>query len=169
MVEEVFEVSKAASGALELHRVRLDLRRLLEQTLADMAEVVEGSPLTLRKELPTDPVFILGDGDRLYRVFQNLIQNAVQYALPGTRVYLRLWTEGDWAQVTLRNIAREELPVGLDFTERFVRGDKSRTDGGSGLGLAIARTFTEACGGRFQVEVDDDRFTARTSLPLAAD
>lgn len=169
MVEEVFEVSKAASGALELHPVRLDLRRLLEQTLADMAEVVAGSPLTLRKELPADPVFILGDGDRLYRVFQNLIQNAVQYALPGTRVYLRLWTEGDWAQVTLRNIAREELPAGMDFTERFVRGDKSRTNGGSGLGLAIARTFTEACGGRFQVEVDDDRFTARTSLPLAAD
>ena len=169
MVEEVFEVSKAASGALELHRVRLDLRRLLEQTLADMAEVVESSSLTLRKELPDGPVFILGDGDRLYRVFQNLIQNAVQYALPGTRVYLRLWTEGDWAQVTLRNIAREELPAGVDFTERFVRGDKSRTDGGSGLGLAIARTFTEACGGRFQVEVDDDRFTAKTSLPLAPD
>ena len=169
MVEEVFEVSKAASGAMEVRRERLDLRRLLEQTLADMAGGVADSGLTFRSDLPAGPVWILGDGDRLYRVFQNLIQNALQYALPGSRVYLRLNVQGDWAQATLHNIAREELPAGVDFTERFVRGDKSRTDGGSGLGLAIARTFTEACGGRFQVEVDDDRFTARTSLPLAAE
>ena len=167
MVGEVFEVSKAASGALEVKLERLDLRRLLEQTLADMAEPMAASALTFRTNLPPAPVYITGDGDRLYRVFQNLLQNALQYALEGTRVYLRVTVEEGWAQVSLRNTAREELPQGVDFTERFVRGDASRTGGGSGLGLAIASTFVQACGGRFAVETEDDRFTARTWLPLA--
>ena len=169
MVGEVFEVSKAASGALEVRLERLDLRRLLEQTLADMADPIAGSALTFRAALPAEPVYVTGDGDRLYRVFQNLIQNVLQYALEGTRVYLRLRTEGDWAQVSLSNTAREELPQGVDFTERFVRGDASRTDGGSGLGLAIASTFVQACGGRFAVETQDDHFTVRIWLPLSGE
>ena len=167
MVKDVFEVSKAASGNLPVKWERLDLGKLLRQTLADMAEAVEQSGLSLKTQIPASPVPVTADGDRLYRVFQNLIQNALQYALPGSRVYLTLTLEGGKAVTTVKNISRDELPAGVDFTERFVRGDESRTDGGSGLGLSIARTFTEACGGLFRVEVDADLFTAAVILPLA--
>ena len=110
---------------------------------------------------------IVADGNRLYRVFQNLLQNALQYALPGSRVYLDLTTQNGRAEASLRNTSREELPSGVDFTARFVRGDKSRTDGGSGLGLSIAQSFTEACGGTFRIETVADLFTAVVTFPLA--
>ena len=165
MVQEVFDVSKAASGELDLRWERLDLAKLLRQTLADLEEPVADSGLVFRTEIPTEDTPVRADGDRLYRVFQNLIQNALQYALPGSRVYLRLMADGDRVRVLVQNISREELPQDLDFTGRFVRGDASRTDGGSGLGLAIAKSFTEACGGRFCVRTEADLFTAEVDLP----
>lgn len=109
---------------------------------------------------------IAADGDRLYRVFQNLIGNALKYSLEGSRIYLELTVADGQAAAVLRNTSREELPNGVDLTERFVRGDESRTDGGSGLGLSIARTFTEACGGTFSVQTQADLFTASVSFPL---
>ncbi len=167
MVRDVFEVSKAASGSLSVRLERLDLGKLLRQTLADMGEAIDRSGLSLKTQLPEEAVPVTADGDRLYRVFQNLIQNALQYALPGSRVYLTLRAVDGMAAASLKNISRDELAPGVDFTERFVRGDESRTDGGSGLGLSIARTFTEACGGTFSVETDADLFTAVVALPLA--
>ena len=166
MVQEVFEISKAASGDLPVSLGRLDLAKLLRQTLADMDEAVSASGLTFRTDLPEAPVPISADGDKLYRVFQNLLQNALQYALEGSRVYISLRAEGGAALAEVKNTSREELPAGVDFTERFVRGDESRTDGGSGLGLAIASSFTRACGGRFRVVCDADLFTARVEFPL---
>ena len=112
-------------------------------------------------------MWITADGDRLYRVFQNLLQNALQYALAGSRVYVSLEVREGWAEASVKNTSREELPAGVDFTARFVRGDASRTDGGSGLGLSIASSFTEACGGAFRVETVADLFTAVVSFPLA--
>ena len=99
-------------------------------------------------------------------MFQNLIGNALKYSLAGSRAYLELTVEDGRATAALRNTSRDELPRGVDFTERFVRGDKSRTDGGSGLGLSIASTFTEACGGTFSVRTEADLFTALVSFPL---
>ena len=167
MVQDVFEVSKAASNQLPVDLERLDLAKLLWQTLADMADPIEQSGLTLRTDLPEGEVPVVADGKRLYRVFQNLIQNALQYSLPGTRIYLTLKAEQGRAEASLRNTSRQELPAGVDFTARFVRGDASRTDGGSGLGLSIARSFTEACGGTLAVETVADLFTVRVSFPLA--
>ena len=167
MVQDVFEVSKAASGQLPVRLERLDLGKLIWQTLADMAESIEQSPVRIREELPETPVPILADGQRLYRVFQNLIQNALQYSLPGSRVYLRLEAEGGCAAASIRNTSREELDPAADFTGRFVRGDRSRTDGGSGLGLSIARSFTEACGGKLRVKTDGDQFTVVVEFPLS--
>ena len=167
MVQDVFEVSKAASGELPLRLERLDLCRLLAQTLADMDEAITQSGLQLRTTLPGAPVWITADGDRLYRVFQNLLQNALQYALAGSRVYVSLEVQAGWAEASIKNTSREELPAGVDFTARFVRGDTSRTDGGSGLGLAIASSFAAACGGSLLVETDADLFTARVRFPLA--
>lgn len=165
MVQDVFEVSKAASGELPLRLERLDLTRLLDQTLADMDEAIRESGLTFRVTLPSNPVWITADGDRLYRVFQNLIQNALRYSLEGSRVYVTLEAMEGRAVARLKNTSRDELPSGVDFTARFVRGDASRTDGGSGLGLAIASSFTAACGGALRVETDADLFTVEVTFP----
>ena len=113
--------------------------------------------------------------DRLYRVFQNLLDNALRYALEGSRVYLTLKTAErpeetpGQAEVSVRNTSRTELPEGVDFTARFVRGDASRTDGGSGLGLSIVKSFVEACGGEFRVETVADLFTAIVTFPMEGD
>ena len=173
MVQDVFEVSKAAADQLPVTLERLDLGKLLRQTLADQDGPIQKSGLTFTVDLPPEPLMIDADGKRLYRVFQNLLDNALRYALPGSRVYLTLKTAeraaetAGLAQVSIRNTSRNELPEGVDFTARFVRGDGSRTDGGSGLGLSIASSFTEACGGTFQVETVADLFTAVVTFPLA--
>ncbi len=167
MVQDVFEISKAASGQLPVEIKEIDLAKLLRQTLADMGEAIEASSLLLKTALPEEPVKIQADGQRLYRVFQNLIQNALQYSLEGSRIYLSLTVKENTAAAVIKNISRSELPADIDFTERFTRGDNSRTDGGSGLGLSIARSFTEACGGTFQVHTDADLFAVTVIFPLS--
>ncbi len=109
------------------------------------------------------------DGQRLYRVFQNLLQNALRYSLEGSRVYLSLTEEDGRAVARIKNTSGVELSDGKDFTERFVRGDASRTDGGSGLGLSIAKSFTEVCGGKLTVETDADLFTVTVSFPIGGE
>jgi signal transduction histidine kinase len=165
MVQDVFAVSKAASGELPMHMEELDFGKLLLQTMADMDEQIKNSSISFRTELPEEPVMITADGQRMYRVFQNLFQNALKYSLDGSRVYVTLKTDGTMAIASVKNTSHLELEKDKDFTERFVRGDKSRTDGGSGLGLSIAQSFTEACGGQFTIEFDADLFIVRVAFP----
>ncbi len=167
LVQDVVEVSKAASGQLPVKLERLDYARLLRQTLADMAQAIDNSGLTLRPSIPDGEVPITADSDRLYRVFQNLIGNALKYSLAGSRVYLTLTVAEGQATATVRNTSAAELKPGADYTARFVRGDESRTDGGSGLGLSIADSFTRACGGQLTVTTEADLFTACVVFPVA--
>lgn len=164
IVQDVFEVSKAASGQLLVNMEDLDLGKLLRQTLADMDTQIEMSGLTMKTSIPEEPVMIRADGQRLYRVFQNLIQNALKYSLQGSRIFLTLADSEETSVVCIKNISGMELNDTIDFAERFVRGDASRTDGGSGLGLSIAKSFTEACGGSLQIEVNADLFTVTVSF-----
>ena len=164
MVQDVFAVSKAASGELPMQMEALDFGKLLLQTIADMEEQIGGSAVTFRTQMPDTPVMILADGQRMYRVFQNLFQNAIKYSLDGSRVYVTLKTDGALAIASVKNTSRMELEKGRDFVERFARGDASRTDGGSGLGLSIAQSFTEACGGEFFWETDADLFVVKVSF-----
>lgn len=165
MVQDVFEVSKAASGQLPVQMELLDLGKLLRQTIADMAGAIDDGPVTLKTSIPSEPVMIYADGQRLYRVFQNLLQNALSYSLEGSRVFLTLKSDGTTAVASMQNTSRSELAPDVDFTERFKRGDASRTDGGSGLGLSIAKSFTEACGGAFKVETIADLFVVTVEFP----
>lgn len=166
MIQDIFEVSKAVSGNIELQLEPLDLGKLLRQTLADMNEDITASPLIFRVDIPEHPVMITADGRRLYRVFQNLISNALRYSLEGTRVFISLTDQGGQACAVLKNISKYELDGSIDITERFVRGDAARTTSGSGLGLSIAKSFAEACGGTFSVSADADLFTAQVIFPL---
>ncbi len=169
IVQDVFAVSQAASGELSVELKVLDYTKLLHQTLADMQEQILKAPATVKAELPPQPVRIRADGSRLYRVFQNLLQNALQYSLEGSRIYVTLQEEGGYAFACVKNTSRQELRNGADFTERFVRGDESRTDGGAGLGLSIAKSFTEACGGTFALETDADLFAVTVGFAVVLD
>lgn len=166
MVQDIFEVSKASTGNIELHLEPLILQRLIQQTLADMEEAVAASHLSLRLDLPEEPVYILTDGNRMYRVFQNLFRNALQYSLEGSRVFLQLSVKDGAALTQVKNTSRFALDNLPDVTERFVRGDESRSTDGSGLGLSIAKSFTEACGGTFSVSTDADLFCASITFPV---
>lgn len=112
---------------------------------------------------------VSADGQRMYRVFQNLIGNALKYSLEGSRVYITLREEKELAVASIKNTSSQELNPETDFAERFTRGDQSRTDGGSGLGLSIAKSFTEACGGSFRLEIIADLFVVTVALPLEFD
>lgn len=172
IVQDVFEVSKATSGQLPIQMEVLDMGKLLRQTLADMNVQIAQSSFTMKLTIPETPMPVLADGQRLYRVFQNLLQNALHYSLEGSRIYLTLAEEMEYIVVRMKNTSSVELKSAKDFTERFVRGDESRTDGGSGLGLSIAKSFTQACGGELTVETDADLFTVTVffqkakSLPI---
>lgn len=168
MVQDVFELSKATSGNLPVEKTVLDLAKLLKQTLADMDERITESTLTFKLNITTEPIMIEADGEKLYRVFQNLIVNALQYSLENSRVHIQLTTENGYAHAKVKNTSRQELDFDPEeIIERFVRADSSRTTEGNGLGLSIVQSFTEACGGCFRISTDADMFTACVSFPLA--
>lgn len=167
MVQDVFELSKATTGNLEVKKNRLDLIKLIGQTLADIDEKINESTLTFKNVLPEPPVFIEADGDKLYRVFLNLYMNAISYSLPNSRVHTVVTLGKEAVEVRIKNTSQNELDFDKEeIMERFVRADKSRTGEGSGLGLSIAKSFTEACGGSFQIETDADMFIAILYFPL---
>lgn len=161
MVQDIFDISKATSGNMELKMEELDLGKLIRQTLADMNEKIEASGLAFKVSIPESTVMIYADGQRIYRVFQNLLDNALQYSLENSRVFLTLCSENRMAVATIKNTSKFDLDCRNDLTERFVRGDGSRSTSGSGLGLSIARSFTEACAGSFHIGIDADLFTAK--------
>lgn len=166
MIQDVMEVSKATSGNLPVKLETLDYAKLLWQTIADMSQNIADSTVELKTDLPETPVYICADGQRLYRVFQNLIQNALSYSLDGSRIYLSLNINGTAAAAQIQNTSKNEIPKDIDFMERFMRGDQSRTDGGSGLGLSIANSFTAACGGLLELQTVADLFTVTVTFPI---
>ncbi len=160
IVSDVFTLAKAVSG-VEVENEPLDFAILMRQVLADNEDKTKNSGRDLRVEIKPTSAPIIGDGSKLYRVIQNLLDNALKYSLEGTRIYLTLTQDDLGFEFLIKNISRDEMSFTADeITERFTRGDKSRTDGGSGLGLSIAKTFTEAQGGEFKVEIDGDVFAA---------
>ena len=159
LIEDLFEVSKMASGNLEMVKQRVDLNQLIQQALAEHAEQFVEQDLHVRTTLPEEPVFAMVDGQKWWRVLDNLLINIWKYSLPGTRVYVNLQQVGSTARIVLKNVARYELGDTTDeLFERFKRGDASRQTEGSGLGLAIAQSIVELHGGRMEVEVDGDLF-----------
>ncbi|MDF2609758.1 MAG: hypothetical protein K0R92_1232 [Lachnospiraceae bacterium] len=159
IVSDLFDLAKSTSGNMPMDMEDIDLKKLLEQTLADMEDDIIKSGLPMKTKLPNHAVIIRSDGKKLYRVFQNVIDNALKYSLTGTRVFVETEESEDRVNVTIKNTAAYEM----DFTPeevlaRFNRGDKSRTTEGSGLGLSIAESFTNVCGGNFKVDIDGDLF-----------
>lgn len=166
LIEDLFEVSKMASGNLELHKQRVDLTQLLQQALAEHAEEIANSGLDFRTTLPDDMLIANLDGQRWWRVLDNLIVNAVKYSLPGTRVYVTLRKVGETAEFIVKNITKYELGENVDeLFERFKRADTSRHTDGSGLGLAIAQSIADMHGGQMKIDLDGDLFKVTVTVP----
>ena len=159
IISDLFDLSKSTSGNAELEMEKLDMKKLMEQTLADMSDAIESSGRSIRQTLPVKPVMITRDGKKLYRVFQNIIDNALKYSLENTRIFVTLREKDGRAIAEIKNTSAYELDFSeTEITERFTRGDRSRATEGSGLGLSIARSFTSACNGDSRVILDGDQF-----------
>ena len=159
LVQDLFEISKAASGNLQLDMQQVEINGLLIQTLAELQEKIDASGLDFRVSYLPTPGVIEVDGGRLYNVFDNLISNAIKYSLANTRVYIQLFREEGDIVIQIKNIANYELNFDPEsLTERFVRGDVSRSTEGSGLGLAIAETFVTLMKGTINISADGDLF-----------
>lgn len=169
LIEDLVDASKASTGNIAVHSVPLDFSMLLHQAMGEYSERLESAYLTPIASLPETPVMLCADGRLLWRVLDNLLGNAVKYAMPRTRLYVTL-TSDDQAVATFRNISRDELNVTPEeLMERFVRGDSSRHTEGSGLGLSIAKSLAEAMGGTLVLAVDGDLFKATLTFPLLSD
>ena len=167
LTSDLFDISKVQSGAEQIISERLDACTLARQALAEQDKAVQESGLTVKAAIPERELPIWADGLKLSRVLENLIGNCVKYALKGTRVFLSVVEENGRAIIELKNTANYEMDFAADeITERFVRGDAARSTEGSGLGLAIAKSYTEACGGTFDVSVDGDQFKVRIGFPV---
>ena len=167
LIEDLVEASKASTGNLEVSLAPCEVGVLLTQTAGEYEQRLEQARLELVTRQPEQPVKILADGRRLWRVFDNLMNNICKYAQAGTRVYLTLEQENDSAVITFRNTSRDALNLSADeFMERFVRGDASRSSEGNGLGLSIAKSLTELQNGKFGLTVDGDLFKVVLSFPL---
>jgi signal transduction histidine kinase len=165
LIDDLFEATKMASGNIELHKEKVDLNQLLQQALAEHNEALSQSSLQLRVSQPEHPVYAFVDGQKLWRVFDNLIGNILKYSLENTRVYISVKEERNQAFLTFKNVTKYELGENLDeLFERFKRGDQSRHTEGSGLGLAIAKSIVDLHEGSLDIEIDGDLFKVKVIL-----
>ena len=159
LIEDLFEVSKANSGNVQMNFMDVDVVKLMKEVRVEMSDKIEQSNLDFRFNLPEEKVILSLDGQRTYRIFENLLNNAIKYAMPFTRVYVDIFNGDSEVVITFKNMSAQELNFDAEhLTERFVRGDSARNSEGSGLGLAIAKSFTELQNGQFDISIDGDLF-----------
>lgn len=170
LTEDLVEASKISSGNIEITLTDIDFKELINQTEGEFIEKFEAKNLELNTNLPEESVRIVADGMRIWRVIENLYNNVAKYALPNTRVYVDLEVNEGMAELSIKNISAQALNISADeLTERFIRGDISRSTEGSGLGLSIARSLTTLQGGTFNVYLDGDLFKVTVGFPMAAE
>jgi len=166
LIEDLFEISKAASGDIKLEKVDLDLAQLIREVQMELEEEIMNSGITFKMNLPEEKAMVHLDAQKTGRIFENLTMNIVKHGLTGSRAYISMEQTEDKVSVVYKNVSSAEINYNADeILERFKRGDASRNTEGSGLGLAIVKSFTEAQGGKVKVELEDDLFKVTISFP----
>lgn len=167
LLEDLVEISKAQTGNLDVELAQCDAGVLLAQASGEYMQKCEAAGLELITSVPEGRISIMADGRRIWRVFENLLNNAVKYSLCGSRVYISLAREGNFARFTIRNTSKNIINVTPEeLTERFVRGDSARSTEGNGLGLSIAKSLTELQNGKMDIEIDGDLFKVTLLFPI---
>ncbi len=167
MIQSLFDLAKTASGNMDLHMETINMNRLVMQIIADMDHVIKSNDKIIKLSLTEESTDFKADSASMYRVCQNLIENAIKYSLSGSRIIISTIVNADLIILTIKNVANYEMNFSkVEIVERFTRADKARTTTGNGLGLAIAKTYTEACGGHFNIKVDDDVFVVKVEFKI---
>lgn len=167
LTEDLVEASRASSGNIKLDMANIDIVELVQQTNGEFEEKYAIRHLDIVTTLPNEVILIEADGRRLWRVLENLYNNAFKYAMEGTRVYVGIEDRDSEVVFSIKNVSATPLNISPDeLTERFVRGDTSRTTEGSGLGLSIAKDLTQLQGGRFEITIDGDLFKAELTFAI---
>lgn len=173
LTDDLVEASKISSGNIVLHFEKINLTELMNQTIGEFSEKFEQKNLTTVMNVNASNVMIEADSRRIWRVMENLFNNIYKYALEGTRVYIAIGCipsendEKERVEISIKNISAMELNCNpQELTERFIRGDESRTTEGSGLGLSIAKNLTEAQNGTFEIQLDGDLFKVIMTFPI---
>ena len=170
LTEDLVEASRASSGNVVLDMGKIDLKELLMQTGGEFTERFAVRGLTLLEDYPEYPLYVEADGRHLWRIIENLYRNVEKYAMPYTRVYVDLSEEEERAVLSMKNISEQALNISAEeLTERFTRGDESRSTEGSGLGLSIAKDLTELQHGTFAIYLDGDLFKVTMTFPKAGE
>ena len=161
LIEDLIEASKAASGAIKINKNPCNIATLIRQTVGEYEEKLSNANLDVITNIDDDDFMILADGRRIWRVFENLLNNICKYSQENTRVYIDLKDKGDKVAVVFKNTSNYQLNMsGDELMKRFVRGDKSRHTEGSGLGLSIAKNLVDLQDGDFKIDIDGDLFKA---------
>ena len=166
LIEDLFEISKAASKNVVMNYMDVDIVGLLKQVGLEYDNKIKECSLDFRWKLPDHKIVLWLDSQKTYRIFENMIVNITKYAMPHTRVYIEMKETDRDVSISMKNISASELDFNTEeITDRFVRGDSSRNTEGSGLGLAIAKSFTELQHGTLKISTEADLFKAEITLP----
>ncbi|EEG72646.1 sensor histidine kinase [[Clostridium] hylemonae] len=169
LTEDVVEASKVSSGNITLDFMNINLVEMIQQTSGEFEEKFTQRNLNEVLNLPEEEAVIRADGRRMWRVLENIYNNAAKYAMEGTRVYADLRITDSTITFSLKNVSDQPLNFTADeLTERFLRGDVSRSTEGSGLGLSIAKSLTSMQGGSFDLYLDGDLFKVTITFPRVA-
>lgn len=170
LIEDLIEASKVSTGNVTINKSKLNLSELAMQVIAEFAPEMEKNGNEIRFSEPDTPPTVMADGAKTYRILSNLLSNAKKYSMPDTRVYISVYTDNINSYFEIKNISSEPLNIRPEeLTERFVRGDKSRSKEGNGLGLSIAKDLCELQGGEIHLHIDGDLFKAVVRLPAAGE
>lgn len=166
LIEDLFEISKAASKSVKMNYMKVDIVDLLKQVGLENDRRIKEANLEFRWKLPDHKIVMYLDSQKTYRIFENLIVNITKYAMGHTRAYIEMTEEEKCVHISMKNVSSAELDFNVDeITDRFVRGDASRNTEGSGLGLAIAKSFAELQHGTLKITTEADLFKADIILP----
>ncbi len=168
LIEDLFEISKAASKSVKMNYMQVDIVDLLKQVGLENDSKIGAANLEIRWKLPEHKIVMWLDSEKTYRIFENLIVNITKYAMPHTRVYIEMAETDGEVHISMKNVSATELDFNVEeITDRFVRGDSSRNTEGSGLGLAIAKSFVELQHGTLKISTEADLFKADIVIPKA--
>ena len=166
LIEDLIEASKVSTGNVVLHKTKINLNELATQAIVEYADDFEKNGLDLIFDETAQKHIVFADGTKIFRVFENLLSNAKKYSAPGSRVYARLYSDQENGYFEIKNISKDPLNISAEeLMERFVRGDKSRSEEGNGLGLSIAKELCSLNGGGLTISIDGDLFKATVRLP----